>query len=314
MAALTAIGLGLGVASMGYGLYQQQQGKQQAKEGYALQQQGALQQAQAAALQAQISKEQAAASVDFAGRERNLNIVAADQSVEFSSRARDINRGIVGNERAIEARRMQAMQLDGRRRGLEVIRNQQRARAVALTNANAQGARTGSGLQGGYGQIAGQSGVNAMGIQQNLMLGQDIFNFNNAITGQREQYSDLQFNYAVQQANNQTIKSNIMYDYAATNAAFQTRQADAGTMMSQGQGTVNKGAGLVGAGGMTASMGNTFMSMGPTLFGMGVTGSNVFASAGGGGPTMLPSFSGWGGVGGVSTGSMGLYGPKGGLW
>jgi hypothetical protein len=74
-----------------------------------------------------------------------------------------------------EALRRQAMELDARRRQREVIRTQQRFRSQALAAANNQGAQFGSGLQGGYGQASGQSGVNATGISQNLEIGRGIF-------------------------------------------------------------------------------------------------------------------------------------------
>jgi hypothetical protein len=76
MAALTALAIA-GVASMAYGVYEGQEGKAQAKAGYELQQQGAAIQAEAAKRNAQISKEQAASSVEFAGKERDVNIQQA---------------------------------------------------------------------------------------------------------------------------------------------------------------------------------------------------------------------------------------------
>jgi hypothetical protein len=88
-------------------------------------------------------------------------------------------------EMQLEAQRKQAMELDARRRRLEVIRNQQQARSVALTNANSQGAALGSGLQGGYGQISGQSNNNLLGINQQLTLGENMFNINAGISQQR---------------------------------------------------------------------------------------------------------------------------------
>jgi hypothetical protein len=273
----------IGIGSMGFGLYNQMEGMDEAEAGRARQEAGARQQAEAARMQAQISKEQAASSVDFAGRERTLNQLASQQSLDFSTSARGINNQIVAHEQGLEGQRRQAMETEGRRKQLEVIRNQQRYRAIALTNATAQGAGRGSGLQGGYGQIAGQSGVNMLGIQQNLQIGRNMFDLNALITGQKQQYADLQYNYAVQQAGNQTTKSNLMYDYAVSNAAFQTRQADAGTVMSQGQGMINSGAGMVSAGQSQQSFGQTLFNAGPQIFSMGANMSNVVPTMFGGG-------------------------------
>ena len=88
-----------------------------------------------------------------------------------------------------EALRQQAMELDNRRRQLEVLRQQQRARATALSNATAQGAASGSGLQGGYGQIAGETNTNLLGLNQSLMLGRENFAIDQDITSARSSYA-----------------------------------------------------------------------------------------------------------------------------
>ncbi len=88
-------------------------------------------------------------------------------------------------QKKAEAARHQAMELDARRKQLDVIRTQQRARAMAAANATASGSQFGSGLQGGYGQISGQSNTNALGINQSLELGRDIFQANSDITNAR---------------------------------------------------------------------------------------------------------------------------------
>lgn len=74
-----------------------------------------------------------------------------------------------------ERLRQSAMEMDARRRSTEIIRNQQRARAMALTTATSQGASEGSGLQGGYGQISGMTGTNLTGVSGNLELGRGMF-------------------------------------------------------------------------------------------------------------------------------------------
>lgn len=79
-----------------------------------------------------------------------------------------------------ESERKRQMELDARRRQREVIRQQVGARSLALANATSQGAGGGSGLQGGYSQIAGRTGVNMTGIDQNLEIGRNIFDANSA--------------------------------------------------------------------------------------------------------------------------------------
>lgn len=77
------------------------------------------------------------------------------------------------------------MELNARRGQMEVIRNEQRARSLALSSSANQGAQFGSGLQGGYGQIAGQSGNNMLGINQNLRIGRQEEAVNQSLTDQQ---------------------------------------------------------------------------------------------------------------------------------
>jgi hypothetical protein len=81
-------------------------------------------------------------------------------------------------EQRNEAVRRRAMEFDAKRRQLEAIRNMQRARSVALANATNQGAGQGSGLQGGFGQISGQTGDVIEGIRGNLAFGRETFGNN----------------------------------------------------------------------------------------------------------------------------------------
>lgn len=90
-----------------------------------------------------------------------------------------------------EAVRRRAMQLSARRQQVEVLRNQQRARSLALQAATTQGAQQGSGLQGGYGQIAGATQWNLAGIQQNLGFGEEMFGLNAQISQQKQRIASL---------------------------------------------------------------------------------------------------------------------------
>jgi hypothetical protein len=95
----------------------------------------------------------------------------------------------IAAEQQAEKIRMQAMRLDARRRRLEVVRTQQRTRANALAMGTAQGSSQGSGLQGAYGAIAGQSGVNLLGINQNAQLGENMFDANKMLSAARMDYA-----------------------------------------------------------------------------------------------------------------------------
>lgn len=77
-----------------------------------------------------------------------------------------------------EAARKKQMELDALRRRREAIREAIAARSLALSNATAQGAAEGSGLLGGYAQIAGQAGRNILATNQNVELGNQIYDAN----------------------------------------------------------------------------------------------------------------------------------------
>lgn len=279
MAAFSSIGLALGVGSSLFGMAQQQQGRRQQEEGYRQSQEGARIQAEAVRQQAQISKEQAATSVTFAGRERDLNTLASQQSMEASAANLAINKGTIEAQQRIEASKRAAMELDARRNQLEIIRTQQRARALGLVTAQNQGSKEGSGLQGAYGQISGQTGVNLLGVQQNLGIGRDIFNQNAVISGNNIATADLQHSYAMQQAMNQTARSSMVYDLAVANAGYQTRMADTQTLASQGAGLVAQGQGQAQLGASQIQAGQSLMSAGPSMFNFGMNIDKLYPSA-----------------------------------
>lgn len=277
MIGFTAAAAVVGIGSMGYGLFQGSEGREQQEAGYRQMQQGAAIQAEAARQQAGISKEQAASSVEFAGKDRDLNILAAQQSVDASNASTALSKSSVQAQQEIEAQKRNAMELDARRNQLEIIRNQQRARALGLATATGAGSSKGSGLQGAYGQASGQTTVNLLGVQQNLEIGRNIFDQNENISANNIAMADLQNQYAIQQAANQTTKSNLTFQYAQINAGYQSRLADTQTLASQGAGQIAMGQAQVGMGQATAAQGQSFLNAGANIFSMG---SN-FAKLGG---------------------------------
>jgi hypothetical protein len=90
----------------------------------------------------------------------------------------------------LEKQRKKQMELEARRRNLEIVRNQQRARAIALSAATNQGSSEGSGLQGGYGQISGQANTQLLATSQNLQIGRNMFNLNQDISSARMAYAN----------------------------------------------------------------------------------------------------------------------------
>lgn len=102
-----------------------------------------------------------------------------------SSQYYQTQQNIAGLEGKVNDQRKAAMEVDARRRQLEVVRNNQRARSMAQTTATNQGAQFGSGLQGAYGGISGQSETNLTGVNQNLEIGRNIFGLDTQISQQR---------------------------------------------------------------------------------------------------------------------------------
>lgn len=274
MAAITTAVLG--AASLGYGIYSRMEANDDAEAAAAEQARGAAIQAEAARQMNLISKEQAGTSVDFANREFSLNKQAALDSLSASQASQAINRQMIQLGRQVEGERKQAMEMDGRRKQLEIIRNQQRARSMALTASTQAGSSRGSGLQGGYGQISGQTGVNILGVQQNLEIGRNIFGLNEQITDQRIAASNLEDTYALQRFNSQNQKAQMSLDYATINASYQTRLADAQALSSQGQGVVNRGAGMANVAQSNASLANTFIGAAGTIASMGQPLTNLY--------------------------------------
>ena len=98
---------------------------------------------------------------------------------------------IAQQEQGINAQKMQQMTLQAGRMQLENFRNVQQARAQGLTSATSQGAQFGSGLQGGQAQATDQGMYNALGINQNLAIGQNIAGLNDKISGDKMMLASL---------------------------------------------------------------------------------------------------------------------------
>lgn len=122
----------------------------------------------------------------------------ASQAAKGASQA---SQNIAGLEEQQNQVRKQQMELTANRNQMEILRNAQRSRSLALNNATSQGAQFGSGLSGGYGQIAGQTGINSLGISQNLALGEQNFGLDTQISGQKIS----KFGYESQQATDTAI-------------------------------------------------------------------------------------------------------------
>lgn len=115
-----------------------------------------------------------------------LSIFGGSQKAKASAEIAGAQQQIAGYEMQQDEVRRQAMHLSARRQQIEVLRNQQRAQSLALQNATTQGGQFGSGLQGGLGQISGATQWNLSGIQSSLASGEQMFDLNRMIGGQRQ--------------------------------------------------------------------------------------------------------------------------------
>lgn len=146
---------------------------------------------------------------------------SAGSASQYSQQANALNSQIYGvqqqeaqTEESVNAQKQQQMVLNNRRQQLENVRNTQRARATNLAAGVSDGAQFGSGLQGGQAAATDQGGVNALGLSQNLMIGNNLFSLDNtldqqklAVTGLQSQLGQLTGNYQATQAQNSAYTS-----------------------------------------------------------------------------------------------------------
>lgn len=92
-------------------------------------------------------------------------------------------------EQQQDALRNQIMNLTARREEYQNVRNVQRARSLAMSNAVESGAQFGSGIGGGLGQISGQGGANQLKISQDTQAGNEMFGFTSEMNVLKQQYA-----------------------------------------------------------------------------------------------------------------------------
>lgn len=114
------------------------------------------------------------------------------QMAGLANQEAGINLDVAKQQQDINDQRKQQMILTSNRQQLQTIRNSQLARSMALTASTASGSQFGSGLQGGYGQIGGDTGTNLLNLSQNLEIGKNIFGFDDQISNDRIKIAGLQ--------------------------------------------------------------------------------------------------------------------------
>lgn len=112
----------------------------------------------------------AVAGLAVAGAGAAISYSAAKQNAAAQQQA-------LAAQQQATALQQQQMNLDATRRKREIIRQGVAARSAALAQTTAQGANGagGSSLAGAYGSIAGRTGTNYEGVDQNQQIGNGIF-------------------------------------------------------------------------------------------------------------------------------------------
>jgi len=114
------------------------------------------------------------------------------QQAQLSAQVAGVSGQIAGDELQVQAQKKQQMELEANRQQLQNFRNVQQARARSLASATTQGAEFGSGLEGGLASASDQGNVNALGINQNLEIGRNIFGIDTDISQKKIQIAGLQ--------------------------------------------------------------------------------------------------------------------------
>lgn len=121
-----------------------------------------------------------------------LQAYGTNKSIHAAKDANAAQQQMIAAQMEQERIRRQAMELDARRKQVEILRQTQRARALSYATATAQGANTSSGVGGAIGQISGQGNWNALGVSQNLGLGEQMFGTNMALSQAKMGYANAQ--------------------------------------------------------------------------------------------------------------------------
>lgn len=129
-----------------------------------------------------------------------MQVFGAFKGSEDAAKASQISKDEAKQEQAINDQKQKAMEVDARRKQLEIIRTSQQAQALATSRATNQNAQFGSGLQGGLAEVEGQSAFNLQGVNNSLEIGRNINTLNRNISNDKMQMADVQSSQATDAA------------------------------------------------------------------------------------------------------------------
>ena len=240
---------------------------------YSNQQKASKAQAAAAQNQAEIGRLQAN-NVDV--QKTQLGLQTSQQQLQIQTQKEVINK-----QGEADALRLQAAELDTRRRQRDSIRQGIVANATSLVRATNQGAGAPGSTVGAQaaGDISGQTATNQAGVVQNLDFGRKLFAINKNI-------SQIYLN--AQDANSQFVSQSqgLQNQVLDTQKQIYALGGDASSNYAQAaiaQGNAATGAGLTQIGNMVASNFSTINRL--TNYFSTSTGSNATDGIGGYGPT-----------------------------
>jgi hypothetical protein len=95
----------------------------------------------------------------------------------------NISNEMAGVQLQENATRRASMEMEAQRSSMQQLRQAQQARSYALAGSTKEGSQFGSGLQGAYGSIEGQSNTNLSGISYNLQQGERMFQLSDQMAG-----------------------------------------------------------------------------------------------------------------------------------
>lgn len=139
-------------------------------------------------------------SLAFMGVGLGMKIFGSISGSEDAQKASQVSQDEARQEQSINDAKTQAMEINGRRQQLDIIRTQQRQRAQAVQTATTQGANQGSGLQGGIAQGFDQTLFNLQGVNNALATGRQINTLNQNISNDKQQMAGIQADQATDAA------------------------------------------------------------------------------------------------------------------
>jgi len=120
-----------------------------------------------------------------------VSLFGSHKQSQIAGQEAQVSNQMIGVEQQQNDLRQQVMNLSARRSQMEVLRNAQRARAMAVQAGANQGASYGSGLAGGLASVTDQAAYGLQGIGLQQQAGNQMFGYDRTISGYKQQLATL---------------------------------------------------------------------------------------------------------------------------